>query len=32
MKPAPYLSEKRAAVAIWINTAVFTLGAIIFGH
>jgi hypothetical protein len=32
MKPAPYLSEKRAAVAISINTAVFTLGAIIFGH
>jgi hypothetical protein len=32
MKPAPYLSEKRAAVVIWISTAVFTLGAMIFGH
>jgi hypothetical protein len=31
-KPAPYLSEKRAAVVIWISTAVFTLGAMIFGH
>jgi hypothetical protein len=32
MKPAPYLSEKRAAVVIWITTAVFTLGAMIFGQ
>jgi len=32
MKPAPYLSEKRAAVFIWIGAAVFTLGAMIFGH
>ena len=32
MKPAPYLSEKRAAVVIWISAAVFTLGAMIFGH
>jgi hypothetical protein len=32
MKPAPYLSEKKAAVVIWIGTAFFTIGAMLFGH
>jgi hypothetical protein len=32
MKPPHYISEKKAAIAIWIGTAVFTVGAMIFGH
>jgi hypothetical protein len=32
MKPRPYISEKRAAIAIWIGAAVFTIGAVIFGR
>jgi hypothetical protein len=31
MKPTPVISEKRAAVLIWIAAAVFTIGAMIFG-
>jgi hypothetical protein len=32
MKPTPFISEKKAAVVIWIGTAIFTFGAMIFGH
>jgi hypothetical protein len=32
MKPTPYIAEKKAAIAIWIGAAFFTLGAVIFGH
>jgi hypothetical protein len=32
MDPTPYISEKKAAILIWIGTAVFTIGALIFGH
>jgi hypothetical protein len=32
MKPTPNNSEKRAAVLIWIGAAIFTIGAMIFGH
>lgn len=32
MKSPPTISEKRAAVLIWIGAAVFTVGAMIFGH
>jgi hypothetical protein len=32
MKQMPYISEKKAAVVIWIGTAVITIGAMIFGH
>jgi hypothetical protein len=32
MKPTPFLSEKKAAVIIWVGAVVFTLGAMIFGH
>jgi hypothetical protein len=32
MKPTPYITEKKAAVLIGIGTAVFTIGAVIFGH
>jgi hypothetical protein len=32
MKPTPFISEKKAAVFIWIGTAGFTIGAMIFGH
>jgi hypothetical protein len=31
MQPPNYISEK-AAIAIWIGAAVFTIGAMIFGH
>jgi hypothetical protein len=32
MKPPHYISEKKAAFVIWIGTAIFTIGAVIFGH
>ena len=32
MKPPPIISEKKAALLIWIGAAVFTIGAMIFGH
>jgi hypothetical protein len=32
MKPTPSVSEKRAAIFISIGAAVFTIGAMIFGH
>jgi hypothetical protein len=32
MKPTPIISEKKAALVIWIGAAVFTIGAMIFGH
>jgi hypothetical protein len=32
MKPTPIISEKKAAIVIWIGAAVFTIGAMIFGH
>jgi hypothetical protein len=32
MKQISNISEKKAAVVIWIGTAVITIGAIIFGH
>jgi|SRR5450631_1269858 hypothetical protein len=32
MKPTPIISEKKAAIWIWIGAAVFTIGAMIFGH
>jgi hypothetical protein len=32
MKTTPIISEKKAAILIWIGTAVFTIGALIFGH
>jgi hypothetical protein len=32
MKPTPFISEKKAAIAIWIGAIVFTVGAMIFGH
>ena len=32
MKPTPIISEKKAAVVIWICTTVFAIGAMIFGH
>jgi hypothetical protein len=32
MKPMPFISEKKAAVVIWISATVFTVGAMIFGH
>jgi hypothetical protein len=32
MKPPHYISEKKAVIAIWIGTALFTIGAMIFGH
>jgi hypothetical protein len=32
MKPTPIISEKKAAVWIWIGAVVFTIGAMIFGH
>ena len=28
----PIISEKKAAIVIWIGAAVFTIGAMIFGH
>jgi hypothetical protein len=28
----PIISEKRAAIFIWIGAAFFTIGAMIFGH
>jgi hypothetical protein len=31
-QPPPTISERKAAVIIWISTAVFTLGAMLFGH
>jgi hypothetical protein len=32
MKPTPTISEKKAAIGILISAALFTLGAMIFGH
>jgi hypothetical protein len=32
MKPPQYISEKKAAIIIWIGAIVFTVGAMIFGH
>jgi hypothetical protein len=33
MKPTPIISEKKAAIVIWIGAAaVFTIGAMIFGQ
>jgi hypothetical protein len=32
MKKTPTISERKAAVVIWIGTVVFTLGAMIFGR
>jgi hypothetical protein len=32
MKETPTISEKKAAVIIWIGTVVFTLGAVLFGR
>jgi hypothetical protein len=32
MKTTPIISEKKAAILIWIGTAVFMVGAIMFGH
>jgi hypothetical protein len=32
MKPIPSISEKRAAIVIWVAAAIFTIGAMIFGH
>jgi hypothetical protein len=32
MKPTPTISEKRAAILIWIGTTLFTIGAMFFGH
>jgi hypothetical protein len=32
MKATPFISEKKTAVVIRIGTAVFTIGAMIFGH
>jgi hypothetical protein len=32
MKPTPDIFEKKAAVIIWIGTALFALGAMLFGH
>jgi hypothetical protein len=32
MKSTPTISEKKAAIWIWIGSAVFTIGAMIFGH
>jgi hypothetical protein len=32
MKPTPVISEKKAAIVIWIGAAIFTIGAMIFGH
>jgi hypothetical protein len=32
MKPTPFISEKKAAIFIGIGAAVFTIGAMIFGH
>jgi hypothetical protein len=32
MKPPPAISERKAAVIIWIATAFFTLGAMLFGR
>ena len=32
MKSPHYISEKKAAIAIWIGAVVFTLGAMIFGR
>ena len=32
MKPTPSISEKKAAIVIWIGAALFTIGAMIFGR
>ena len=32
MKPTPSISEKKAAIVIWIGAAIFTIGAMIFGR
>jgi hypothetical protein len=31
-QPLPNISERKAAVIIWITTVFFTLGAVLFGH
>jgi hypothetical protein len=32
MKPTPIISEKKAAILIWISAGIFTIGAMIFGR
>jgi hypothetical protein len=32
MKSPPTISEKRAAIFIWVGTTLFTIGAMLFGH
>jgi hypothetical protein len=32
MQKGPNISERKAAVFIWIGAAVFTIGAMLFGH
>jgi hypothetical protein len=32
MKTTPTISEKKAAIFIWIGAALFTVGAMIFGR
>jgi hypothetical protein len=32
MKPTPIISERKAAILICIGAAIFTIGAMIFGH
>ena len=32
MQKSPYISERKAAVFIWIGAVVFTIGAMLFGH
>jgi hypothetical protein len=32
MKPTPPISEKKAAIFIWISAVVFTIGAMVFGR
>jgi hypothetical protein len=32
MKQPPAISERKAAMIIWITTVFFTLGAMLFGH
>jgi hypothetical protein len=32
MQKGPNISERKAAVFIWIGAAVFTIGAVLFGH
>jgi hypothetical protein len=32
MKTTPTISEKKAAIFIWIGATIFTIGVMIFGH